>query len=325
MSDPVEPADGGVATDPTPSPEPSTDPSPQPDLFDRFEEAGLDLRDKYTDEASLIKGVTEASRLVGKRNEKAEGYDQILQAIQGREKEFGDFLAGKLNAQPATPASTDSPQTQPVSKAEYQLLQSRVYDDSGKVRSGANQDDIRRLRDADERIAEATVRIAMDPKGFFSEALGDFKQSLLEELAEKTNSTLAVEKRQTRLQQINEREKSLLYVNGDPSTGLTKWGDKAVAEYEALVEAVPELDKKVHHVGLWEKAIANVKGSIPKPRNTLTPNPRAEHQTPIGTPTAPKVDEKDFFRKHRGPGALVALMKHKGIAVDDDDDGGTAS
>ena len=280
-------------------------------LFDRLSELGLDMSQKYTSEDDLVAGLAQAVRLVGKKNDQAEAYNRILEAVEGREQEFTQFLKGEYSPS-VDSGKKDDKSDLPTTKAEYQLLQARVYDDSGKIRPNADREDIRRLRAADERIAEVTVRMASDPKGFFKEALADFKDSLLKEINQQTSQQFETTTEQARLAEINKREAKFLYVGGEPAADatLTEWGKQAVETYSKLVDSAG-LDPNAKHVRLWEEAISLTKKTVPKPKGTRSPNPHADHQTPIGGPKKSKIDEKAYFRKH-GLGSLVPLLVKQG-------------
>ena len=140
----------------TPAEETSTEEA-SPSLFDRVKQiSGLDLSGKYADEDEALRGLAEAARLVGIRNEKSELFDQLNEAIKGREQEFQEWLAGEEAK--AAPVVTDNGEL-PRSVDEYRLLQAQLFDERGQPRKDADPAAVRKVQQMNRRLQEVAVVI----------------------------------------------------------------------------------------------------------------------------------------------------------------------
>lgn len=284
----------------TPAEETSTEEA-SPSLFDRVKQiSGLDLSGKYADEEEALRGLAEAARLVGIRNEKSELFDQLNEAIKGREQEFQEWLAGEETK--AAPVVTDSGEL-PRSVDEYRLLQAQLFDERGQPRKDADPAAVRKVQQMNRRLQEVAYKLAVAPEEFLKPHIEAIKEDLLKTTVQTSQQTIAQQRAMAEMEAITKEHADALYVGGDqnkPSPFFYKVAEKI----RTLVEATGvEPNPKTYRL-----AIQMAQGETATPQPTRKPGKAAMRQPAVAAPTRDAGDEleKKFrLANENKPGGLT--------------------
>ena len=241
---------------------------------------GEDLADKYKTPEEAIKGLVEAYRLVGKRDEDANYGRALKTLLGGREKDLASFLAGAT--QPTKPARSklaDADLDDFPEDADTWAHQIR-QDDAGKLVpvAGAPSDIVERYQAYQRALEKRVMEIARSwPK---LKTLPDELQKTVAGLEETTQQA----GEQAAINQWQNQYREVLFVGGDPTATLTAEGLKVAREYERLVQETPTMSRLV----AFRNATRYVLGSEPKQKAAATPSPHAHKKAGVA------VDERKY-------------------------------
>jgi hypothetical protein len=284
----------------TPAEETSTEEA-SPSLFDRVKQiSGLDLSGKYADEDEALRGLAEAARLVGIRNEKSELFDQLNEAIKGREQEFQEWLAGEEAK--AAPVVTDNGEL-PRSVDEYRLLQAQLFDERGQPRKDADPAAVRKVQQMNRRLQEVAYKLAVAPEEFLKPYIEPLKEEILKTSVQSSQQTIAQQRAMAEMEAITKEHADALYVGGDQNKP-SPFFHKVAEKIRTLVEATGvEPNPKTYRL-----AIQMAQGETATPQPTRKPGKAAMRQPAVAAPTRDAGDEleKKFrLANENKPGGLT--------------------
>lgn len=303
-SPPDPPADDLPVSDPPVDDPPAPDDDPPGEdetgwtLADLEKHTGLDLS-TYDNPQAALKGLAEAKRLVGRRNEEAETFRRLEQAIQGREKEFLQWLNGQTAAAPAPDSTSDAA---PKTYAELQLLEQRIYDEHGKVRPGADPALVRQYQQSQQQIAQGVFDLLNNPDKVLSPAMERLKGEILQTVQAMSQQYEQQRQEAAEWTRVVEEHKDLLFDGGDLEKP-TAFADKVKNRYYALLdEGMPKLPVT------YRMAMKEVQADMPKPQGTRRPNPKGKHEPPVSPPTHETVDAEEFFAERSAKGQTKGML-----------------
>lgn len=272
-----------------------------PSLFDRVKQiSGLDLSGKYADEDEALRGLAEAARLVGIRNEKSELFDQLNEAIKGREQEFQEWLAGEEAK--AAPVVTDNGEL-PRSVDEYRLLQAQLFDERGQPRKDADPAAVRKVQQMNRRLQEVAYKLAVAPEEFLKPYIEPLKEEILKTTVQSSQQTIAQQRAMAEMEAITKEHADALYVGGDQNKP-SPFFHKVAEKIRTLVEATGvEPNPKTYRL-----AIQMAQGETATPQPTRKPGKAAMRQPAVAAPTRDAGDEleKKFrLANENKPGGLT--------------------
>lgn len=190
------------------------------------EDFGLDAS-KYTNDYEAVKGLVEASRTIGARNEDAEYGKQVKQLLSGRESEFQAWLDSQKNGKSTD--TTKSSTTEIPTWEQYQLLAAQA--------SAENASATTKQRYADVQ-AEATRRLyesGRNPETIVQPVMDKVMAKVEEMLAQR----MGAQTEQTVIDQMVSRNAEWLHVDGDTTKPMTTAGEEAYRLYqEELADGV---------------------------------------------------------------------------------------
>lgn len=232
------------------------------------EKYGEDLTGKYADDDAMIRGLVEAQKLVGRRNEEAEAWRQFQKAIAGRERDLQAFLDGK-QAEPAKepPKNGEPPEYNPAWR--YQITQ----DANGNwvPAQGAPKDVVEKYRTYLAWKDAQLDAIVRDPQQFLGDLLNRKSQELEERAKQALDQRLAVQAEQMQVSNWFTANKGLLYTQDGKETTVHA---RAKTLYQTELEGMPDGVKK------YQTALRLALAEQPK-SPVKKPSPHATRKTPV--------------------------------------------
>ncbi len=186
---------------------------------------------KYQTDEDALKGLAEAARTLGKRNEDAEYGKRLREQIAGREEQILALLQG--NDEEKKQKTDDGPEYDPAWK--FQIVQNA--EGEWVAAKGAPPDVVQKLRKYTEWREKRLDELARSPTGYVEEALKKKNADIDKLVRETVAQELYRHQVSSQLQSWEGENRELLYVNGkDESGGLTPIG-------HAIIEQDGELQK----------------------------------------------------------------------------------
>ena len=249
----------------------------------------LDLSEKFADETEAVKGLVEAYKLVGRRDDDARWAKQVRQAIAGRERDFEAFLSGQGQAQeptrqqPAQGAPGEMPDFN-----EYRFLSQKIRSQEATPQETA----------LFQRVSEDYARRAYDLVRQFD--LKGISQSVQQQVA----VALQQYQQQQAMASWDAQNASAIYAEGKPDAGFTPLGARFVEIYGELT-SMPDGVEKANH------AMRLAKAEMPKPKQTRPPSPHARHQAALGSTSKGPKTQADLLDEYNGDlvKAIMASVK----------------
>lgn len=244
---------------------------------------GEDLTEVFKTPEEAVKGLLEARRMVGRRDEDAQYGNAVKALLQGREKDLAAFLAGSKPEQDrqikAIPENVeDFPE-----EAENWVLQIR-QDDKGEMipAPGAPSDIVDKYKAYSKAVQKRLMEMARSwPK--------------IKQLPDAVNQTAAgIQQQQLALAEEKAildwqaQYKSVLFVDGNEKGSLTPEGKRVEAEFLRLRDENPDM----RVANAFKEATKQILGDVQ----------RASKQVPKPKPTAAK-----------SAGVAVTETKYKSI------------
>jgi len=267
---------------------------------------GLDLS-PYQDTQSALKGLAEAKRLVGVKNEAAERWNALTELPREQQEAIVAILKGEQPSQaPSQEPSQGTPIT-PQSFEEYELLQKQVYDEQGNVRQNVDPSKVSALQKLDRGMRESLLKLATDPAAYFKEHFQSLGKELREEVLKETQTVqekkLEEQRVMTEIRSIEEQHAKQLYTDAKNRT-LTPFGEKVKAEFDDLMSGGYSDAAKA-----LRKAISVVQASAPRPNGTKKVTSNGQRKPGVAVPPKKGLDLDKFFEEG---GNLVSLAKELG-------------
>jgi hypothetical protein len=262
---------------------------------------GLDLTDKYADPEEGLRGLVEGYRKLGERNEDAQRWKQFQQAASGKSpEEIIALVSGQTPAQPKTPASDDW--MAGVTAEQVRTWQALV--DAGKAPADIQQ----KLASVQAKVYDAMLGFALSPE----KAVAPFVQKHTKELEAKLQQVTQTDQERASQQAMRgweEKNSSVLYVDGDASKGSTAIGQQAWKLYttDKDLAFIPD------PVGRANKALQLAMADQPRSAVPRRPGVKAMRQPAVAAPPKTMMSADEFFAQYKGPDerAMEAYLKHK--------------
>ena len=184
------------------------------------EVTGLKESKNYKNDHEWARGIGEAIKMVGRKNQQAQVGQKALSAFEGREDELLRVLdAAKAVGDSGTDGKGDDGLYAPID-FQYAWV---TTDDKGNVVAapGAPSDAMERYA----KIQQRNRDIVADPVNFFRKAMAD-DLTRLEDGQTKTKEELRQQQKQAEIETLCLKHKALLWVDGEPESGLTPEGEK---------------------------------------------------------------------------------------------------
>jgi len=267
---------------------------------------GLDLS-PYQDTQSALKGLAEAKRLVGVKNEAAERWNALTELPREQQEAIVAILKGEQPSQaPPQEPSQGTPIT-PQSFEEYELLQKQVYDEQGNVRQNVDPSKVSALQKLDRGMRESLLKLATDPASYLKEHFQSLGKELREEVLKETQTVqekkLEEQRVMTEIRSIEEQHAKQLYTDAKNRT-FTPFGEKVKAEFDDLMSGGYSDAAKA-----LRKAISVVQASAPRPNGTKKVTSNGQRKPGVAVPPKKGLDLDKFFEEG---GNLVSLAKELG-------------
>ena len=261
---PVEEPAEAVVDEPAETP-----PEDDGDFFKYVQDQfGEDLTEVFKTPEEAVKGLLEARRTIGRRDEDAQYGKAVKALLQGREKDLAAFLAGTKPEQDRQIKAIPEDVEDFPEDAENWVLQIR-QDDKGEMipASGAPADIVDKYKAYSKAVQKRLMEMARSwPK--------------IKQLPDAVNQTAAGIQQQQAAQAEEKaildwqaQYKSVLFVDGNDKGSLTPEGKKVESEFLRLREENPEM----RSVNAFKEATKLVLGSVqraakspPKPKVTAT-------------------------------------------------------
>jgi len=269
---------------------------------------GLDLS-PYQDTQSALKGLAEAKRLVGVKNEAAERWNALTELPREQQEAIVAILKGEQPSQEPSQEPTQGSPISPQSFEEYELLQKQVYDEQGNVRQNVDPTKVSALQKLDRGMRESLLKLATDPAAYFKEHFQSLGKELREEVLKETQTVqekkLEEQRVMTEIRSIEEQHAKQLYVDGNvKSRSFTPFGEKVKAEFDDLMSGGYSDAAKA-----LRKAISAVQASVPRPSGTKKVTSNGQRKPGVAVPPKKGLDLDKFFEEG---GNLVSLAKELG-------------
>ena len=219
------------------------------------DEFGEDLSKKYSDPREAVKGLVEAYRAVGRRDEDASYGKAIRQLLQGRESELSSFLAGHSEKETQKPAKGAKREIEDFPEDADEWA-SQIEEKDGKYapREGAT------FTMADYLAFTAAQKRRMNQLFRDYPKLKELPNKVQEELG-RDREAAAATKEQQAIREIQNQYLGALFVNGDEHGSLTPIGQRVDAEFRELCADSPNDYGKSPSKAL-RKAIKTVLGDV---------------------------------------------------------------
>jgi len=279
-----EPAD-------TPEPEEGTATQGESTLFDRLRKvAGLDLSTKYQDEESLLRGLAEATKKIGERNEKAELFDHFSELIGDRGQEFSDWLNG-TQRQPAKPSTNGD--DLPSTLDEFMVLRAQMLDENGRRRRDIDPAIARKVEAMERKIQSTAFQWAKDPASVIRPYLDEIKQDLLKTTTLTTQQQFEQQRTQAELAEITKQHAAAMFVDGDTSR-MTQFGQKVADNWTRLTKSLGAMP----NAETYRTAIQMAQLELPQPQPTRKAGQKAVRQPAVAATSKLTGEElEEQFRK----------------------------
>jgi hypothetical protein len=262
---------------------------------------GLDLTDKYADPEEGLRGLVEGYRKVGERNEDAQRWKQFQQAAAGKSpEEIIALVSGQSPTQAKAPASDDW--MAGVTAEQVRTWQALV--DAGK----APADIAQKLATVQAKVYEAMLGFALSPE----KAVAPFVQKHTKELEAKLQQVTQTDQERASQQAMRgweDKNSSVLYVDGDPSKGSTAIGQQAwdLFTTDKDLAFIPD------PVGRANKALQLALAGQPRAAVPRRPGVKAMRQPAVAAPPKTMMTADEFFAQYKGPEerAIEAFQKYQ--------------
>lgn len=176
-----------VETEPTTAKTPEEPVDENQDFFKavlELDPAAKDLVGQYKSVGDYVKGMHEAKRLIGRRNEEAE----LGRLLKGHQDEFLEYMASKDKR-----AQTTEKQSLPTAQ-EYELLQARAIDPRTRdFRSDAKPEDVKRYLDIQTELNRRIVEMAFRPEEAFRDVFDRARGASTQEMSQRLSDEQAVD------------------------------------------------------------------------------------------------------------------------------------
>ena len=201
---------------------------------------------KYQTDEDALKGLAEAARTLGKRNEDAEYGKRLRQLTAGRtEEQIAALLQSNGEAtKPKTETADESPEYDPAWR--FQITQNT--DGDWVPTKGAPSDVVQKLRKYTEWREKRLDELARAPGTYAEKALKDKQADIDRMVRETVAQELYRHQIVGQLQSWEGENREILYVNGkDESGGLTPIGREIVTlDRELLEEGIQDPIKRLN-------------------------------------------------------------------------------
>lgn len=175
------------------------------------EKYGEDLTGKYADDDAMIRGLVEAQKLVGRRNDEAEAWRQFQKTIAGRERDLQAFLEGR-QPEPEKKESKNGEPPEYDPAWRYQITQ----DDQGNYVpvKGAPPDVVQKYLSYHKWRENQLDTFLRDPQSYLGKVL-DAKTREIEERLQRTSAEqMELQRQKAEEEAFFARNQSLLFQNG---------------------------------------------------------------------------------------------------------------
>lgn len=197
-------------------------------------EFGEDLSGKYRDSSEAVKGLVEAYRAVGRRDDDASYGRALRQMLAGREESLAEFLRGEQRPEPPKPSKNGKKEVEDfpddADQWRFQLVEQK---DGQYAPAPGSNFTMAEYHAYNAALARRLAEIARDyPR------IKDIPKKVEEEFGKVQARTAEAKERQT-IQELQSRYASVLFVNGDESGQLSPAGQQVDAEFRELYESIP--------------------------------------------------------------------------------------
>jgi hypothetical protein len=191
----------------------------------------------YADDAEMLRGLFEARRLVGQRNE-----DAILgKRYREHQEEFEQYL--KTRKEPPPSQSAESPPT----FEQFQLWQTQITDANGQIKADAPADLVKKVKQYQDQTARNLFQLAHDPGAIVGPLLERERQQIQEMLSKRQQEQMAEAEDARKAQDFLNANSQWLFVNKrDKTGGTTVRGDQFFRHVtEAAKRGIASVDDQI--------------------------------------------------------------------------------
>ena len=254
---------------------------------------GLDLS-KYQSDYEAVKGLVEASRTIGARNEDAEYGKQVKQLLAGREAELQEWLDSQGKAKETTKSQATS---EVLSYEQYQLLAAQAA--MGNASAATKQ----KFADAQASITQRMYEVATKEEAV--------PEDVIERIAAKiVDQRLGQNNEQSTITQTIEKHKEWLHVDGDLNKPMTPAGEQAFRLYQGEladgVRPARALEKALRQAQLMNPTVKPIRKPVIGGRRTAAVAVPANEPPSLETLFKPKAEGGKGMTL-----AQVAMMEHE--------------
>ncbi|HRV17855.1 MAG TPA: hypothetical protein P5317_07575 [Myxococcota bacterium] len=232
------------------------------------EEFGVDFSDKYSDDSALLKGLIEAQKMIGKRDEAS----QLVGALVQRYGQEGlmQLLQGAPPQQQTQEPQTAPPQEQLEWDPTWLKLVHR--DETGKIvpNPGVPQEIAEKTEKYLNYREEFLNALIQDPTGFFAEHIAPaIEERVAQNFTQQIQQAIEIAGFSRWAQAVT----PVLFQDGDPSKPLTPVGEKLTKLADQLIAQ----DKNLHPAHAIQIAWNTMQQLAPPPRQSKVPVPASFH------------------------------------------------
>lgn len=256
---------------------------------------GIDLSGKYDNDDAALKGLSEAYKLVGQRNEDADRWKQFTEIAAGKEEEIQEVLRGtKKASSPPEPVRQENDENwTPKTYEEIRLLAKSIFDENGAIRADADKRLVNRYTSASQRLQETAFELAFSPEKVREKLLGSVKDEILKEATKASEERLESQRIAAEMKAISDKHADKLYVNGQrDAEHLSEFGRQVKSEFDELIDTGSSAGPKT-----LQKAIKIVTDRQPRPNPTRPSNPNSGHKATVAPTDDKGPSLEDRFRK----------------------------
>lgn len=194
---------------------------------------------KYGDDRNVLRGLYNAAKMVGQRDQDAE----LGRQLRPYARQIAEYLQGGGQA-PAPAQAGQSPPAAEMSQkdvlAEFQELRQRVLavdPSSGQAvyNPQSSAGDRQRYLELVQTIQKRQVEFGLDPERALGPVADKIAQRVMEQVWGQMQQGQAVQQEDTWLHQYERQNSPWMYVNGNPELGFTPAGQEFLQRAQTLV------------------------------------------------------------------------------------------